>query len=81
MTESGTATFTNPDDYCAAIRGAHANLVLTGRGDFKARLTWLKLRHLHVIHGRESVARIAYVSLQPDRAFVSFLQSSEAPPV
>ena len=79
MTESGTATFTNPDDYCAAIRGAHENLILTGPGDFKARLTWLKLRHLHVIQGRESVARISYVSLQPDRAFVSFLQSSEAP--
>ena len=81
MTESGTATFTNPDDYCAAIRGAHVNLILTGPGDFKARLTWLKLRHVHVVHGRESVARIAYVSLQPNRAFVSFLQSSETPPI
>jgi AraC-like DNA-binding protein len=72
MTESGTATFTNPDDYQAAIGGASVSLVLTGRGDFKARLTWLKLRHLHVFRGRENMPRIAYVSLSPARSFISF---------
>jgi AraC-like DNA-binding protein len=81
MTESGTATFTNPDDYQAAIGGASVNLVLTGRGDFKARLTWLKLRHLHVFRGRENMPRIAYVSLSPARVFVSFPVKCDARPV
>jgi AraC-like DNA-binding protein len=72
MAECGTATFTNPDDYRSGIGDAKVNLVLTGRGDFKARLTWLKLRHLHVLRGRENIPRIAYVALLPARAFVSF---------
>lgn len=46
MTENGTATFTNPADYQTGIGDANVSLVLTARGDFKARLTWLKLRHL-----------------------------------
>jgi hypothetical protein len=49
MAESGTATFANPDDYQAGIEDARVNLILTGGGDFKARLTWLNLRHLHVV--------------------------------
>ncbi len=48
------------------------DLVLTGHGDFKARLTWVKLPQLHLLRSRESVQRIAYVSLAPVRTFVSF---------
>ncbi|MDH2351200.1 helix-turn-helix domain-containing protein [Bradyrhizobium sp. SSUT112] len=71
-TGSGTATFANPDDYQAGILGASVNLILTG-GDFKARLTWLNLHHLHVLRGNENLPRIAYISLTPARVFVSFL--------
>jgi AraC-like DNA-binding protein len=78
MAECGTATFTNPDDYRSGIGGTKVNLVLTGRGDFKARLAWLKLRHLHVLRSRESMPRITYVSLPPSRAFVSFPLGSGA---
>jgi AraC-like DNA-binding protein len=81
MTESGTATFTDPDDYQSSIGSASVKLVLTGRGDFKARLTWLKLRYLHLFSGRENVPRIAHVSLRPARAFVSFPMNCDAHPV
>ena len=81
MTASGTATFTNPDDYRAGIGGANVRLVLTGRGDFKARLTWLRLRHLHVLRGRENLPRIAYVALPPGRAFVWFPIGPDARPI
>jgi len=81
MTESGTATFTNPADYQTGIGDANVSLVLTARGNFKARLTWLKLRHLHVLRGHENVARIAYVSLLPGRAFASLPMRSDAPPI
>jgi AraC-like DNA-binding protein len=80
MTESGTATFTDPDDYRAGIGGANVSLVLTGRGDFRARLTWLKLRHLHLFRGREIMPRIAYVSLSSARSFVSFPLNSATLP-
>jgi AraC-like DNA-binding protein len=74
MIQCGSVAFTNPDEYQAAIGalGVGAKLVLTGSTDFKARLTWLRLRHLHLVSGRESVPRIAYLSLSPARAFVSF---------
>jgi AraC-like DNA-binding protein len=81
MTESGTTTFTSPDDYQAGIGGAAVNLVLADGGHFKARLTWLKLRHLHLLRCCEDVPRIAYVSLTPARVFVSFPVSSNAPVV
>src|SRR5262245_13054302 len=74
MIQCGSVAFTNPDEYQAGIGalGVNAKFVLTGSTDFKARLTWLKLRHLHLASGRESVARIACLSLPPARAFVSF---------
>jgi hypothetical protein len=44
MAENGTATFTNPDDYQAGIGDASVNFIVTGGGEFNARLTWLNLR-------------------------------------
>jgi AraC-like DNA-binding protein len=72
MVASGTATFDNPADYQAAFDGASLKLTLTGGGNFKARLTWLNLRYLRVVRGRENVPRIAYISLPPERAVFSF---------
>jgi AraC-like DNA-binding protein len=72
MAENGTATFANPDDYQAGIGDASVNLIVTGGGDFDARLTWLHLRRFHVLRGRENLPRIAFISLSPARVFVSF---------
>jgi hypothetical protein len=72
MAGNGTATFANPDDYQAGIGGASVNLIVTGGGDFKVRLTRLNLRHLHAFSCSEKLPRIAYISLQRKRAFVSF---------
>lgn len=81
MAASGTAVFTNPDDYRAVIDDATLDLFLTGPGDFKARLTWLKLDNLHIFRGRENLPRIAYLSLAPTRTFVSFPLISSPQPV
>jgi AraC-like DNA-binding protein len=81
MVASGTAVFTNPDDYRAVIDDATLDLVLTGPGDFKARLTWLKLDHLNIFRDRENLPRIAYLSLAPTRTFVSFPLISSPQPV
>jgi len=80
MAESGTATFANPDDYQAAVGDATVNLIVTGGGDFDARLTWLHLRRFHVLRGCENLPRIAFISLSPAQVFVSF-PTSEGPPL
>src|SRR5262245_8753557 len=74
MIQCGSVTFTDLDEYQAGLGllGVSAKFVLTANTDFKARLTWLKLRHLHLAGGRESAPRIACLSLPPARAFVSF---------
>ncbi|MBR1148995.1 helix-turn-helix domain-containing protein [Bradyrhizobium sp. AUGA SZCCT0431] len=78
MAENGTTALDNPDDYRAAIGAMTLNLIVTAGGDFNARLTWLNLRHLHVLHARESVPRIAFLSLSPARTFVSFPTKANA---
>jgi len=72
MAASGTATFDNPADYQAAFGDTSLKLTLTGGGNFKARLTWLNLRYLRVVRGRENLPRIAYISLPPERVVFSF---------
>jgi AraC-like DNA-binding protein len=79
MAENGTATFANPDDYQAGIGDASVNLIVTGGGDFNARLTWLNLRRLYVLRGCENLPRIAFFSLSPEQVFVSFPTSAGPP--
>jgi hypothetical protein len=69
MAENGTLTLTDPDGYTAAFGDARINLTITGAGDFNARLTRLKLKHLEVYRCCETLPRIAYLSLPPERVF------------
>jgi AraC-like DNA-binding protein len=80
MVKNGTATFANPGAYQAEFVDTSVNLIVTGAGDFNARLTRLNLRRLHVLRGRENLPRIAYFSLSPTRVFVSF-PASPGPPL
>jgi AraC-like DNA-binding protein len=61
MPAVGTSIFTDPDAYQAGFRGAAINLVLTREGAFKARLTWMELPNLHLLHSQESQARIVRI--------------------
>jgi AraC-like DNA-binding protein len=79
MAQTGTATFATPDDYCAAIGSVTAKLIVTGGGDFNARLTRLNLGHLHVLRAREVLPRIGFFSLPPEKAFVSFPTKARSP--
>jgi AraC-like DNA-binding protein len=79
MAKSGTVTFADPDDYRTAIGAAGVNLIVTGGGDFNARLTWLNLRHIGVYRACENLPRVAFISLSPAQAFVSFPTSERLP--
>jgi AraC-like DNA-binding protein len=78
MSGGGTQTFTDPSDYQASIARARINLVFTGCGDFKARLTHVDLPNLQLLRGQENLPRIAYVSLARDAVFVAFPMRSPA---
>ena len=83
MAENCTATFSDPGLYQAGILGvssksASVDFIVTGGGDFKARLTWLNLHGLRVLRGSENLPSVAYVSLPPER-IVIFFPTSTAP--
>jgi AraC-like DNA-binding protein len=79
MAEGDTRTFGDPVDYAAALGGARVNLTITGSGNFGARLTRLLLQHLEVYSCHESLPRIAYISLPPDRTVLSFPLGTASP--
>ncbi|MGY3618286.1 helix-turn-helix transcriptional regulator [Bradyrhizobium sp. USDA 10063] len=72
MAECGTLTFGYADGYTAGFGDARINLTITGAGDFDARLIRLKLNQLEACRCCESLPRIAYLSLPPERIFLSF---------
>jgi AraC-like DNA-binding protein len=72
MAENGTLTFSDPDGYAAEFGDARIDLTITGAGDFKARLTRLKLKDLEIYRCCESLPRIACISLAPELTFLSF---------
>jgi AraC-like DNA-binding protein len=79
MLGCGTTTFTDPEEYRVGIPGARINVVLTGSGDFKARLTWVNLRRLRLVRIEENLPRIAFVTLAPGPVFLSFAMRHTAP--
>ena len=72
MAEKCALTFSDPDGYAAGLSDARISLAMTGAGDFKARLTRLKLKDLKIYRCCESLPRIAYISLPPEQMFLSF---------
>lgn len=73
MTGFGTEAFTDPDDYRARLASADVRVVVTGRGPFDTRLSWLDLQHLRLLAIEEKAQRVAFVSLPVSSAAVSFL--------
>ena len=81
MPGSGTRTFLDPAQYEASLRQAHIQLVLTCGGKFGARLTWVELHHMQLLHCEEDSERIGYVSWAAPLVFVAFPAVSAALPV
>jgi AraC-like DNA-binding protein len=78
MAERGSFTFEDPDGYEAAFGDIRFNLTITGAGDFRARLTRLKLDHLECYDCYEDLPRIAYMALPQRQIFLSFPISNVA---
>jgi AraC-like DNA-binding protein len=71
MKGSGSALFTDPDDYQANLPGM-VRLMAPRVRDFSARLTWMELTDLQLLHTRETAPRVAYLSLPIEFAFIAF---------
>jgi AraC-like DNA-binding protein len=72
MGEGRTFTFDDPDRYAAGFGDVRVALTITGSGDFRARLTRVRLDHLELLGCCEILPRIIRIALPPDRVFLSF---------
>jgi hypothetical protein len=72
MPSSTVRTFTDPDEYAAAIRAANAEFTVTGRGQFTAELIRIDLHRLWMQHAFDNLARISHPTSIAGRAVVSF---------
>src|SRR6516162_1752479 len=81
MPGGGTRTFLEPDRYEASLGQAQIEAVIVPRAKFRARITWAELHHMQVLRCEEEFARLAYVQLAPELAFVTFPADSEPLPV
>ena len=72
MPSSAVQTFTDPDDYAAAIRATNAELTITGRGPFTAKLVRIDLHRLWMQRASDNLPRITHPTNIAGRAVVSF---------
>ena len=72
MPSSAVRSFTDPDDYAAAIRQTSAQITVTGRGDFTAQVIRIDLHRLWMQRLSESLPRIIHTNSLGKRAVFSF---------
>lgn len=78
MPSSTVRTFTDSDAYHAAIRDAHAEGIVTGRGVFRAELTKVGLARISLQRGK-TLPRVAYSAVDAKICGIVFLVSPDPP--
>ncbi len=76
MPSSAVRTFTDSDDYAAAIRTTRAEFTVTGRGEFAAKLIRIDLHRLWMQRFSESLPRVAHSAFMPGRTIITFRTQS-----
>jgi AraC-like DNA-binding protein len=77
MTGCGTTTYTDPDYYRVNVPGAAIDLVLTSGAEFKARVTWARMRDVTLVLVEETAPGISYISLTPALTHLAFTLRGE----
>src|SRR5205085_11621197 len=72
MPSSAVRTFTDPDDYAAAVRQGTYELTVTERGDFTAKLTRIDLHRLWMQRFSDNLPRISHIAGWGGRAVSLF---------
>ena len=82
MPGSRASVFGEPEDFENALRAdGVAALLVTGPGQFRARLTQISLDRLHLASAEEEVARVALVAVPANTILVSWLVGGKPGPV
>jgi hypothetical protein len=72
MPGSVTSVFSEPDDFQAALRADGVlSLLITGQGQFRARLTQVTLHNLRLAAGGECLSRIAFIAVPAGALLIS----------
>ena len=79
MPSSAVRTFADPDDWTTTFRGSQAELTITARGQFSAKLTWIRLHCLQMQRFFDNLPRILHVAHVHRRATISFLAPHRIP--
>jgi AraC-like DNA-binding protein len=79
MPSSAVRTFADPDDWTTTFRGSEAELTITARGRFSAKLTWIRLHCLQMQRFFDNLPRILHVAHVHRRATISFLAPQGSP--
>jgi AraC-like DNA-binding protein len=74
MLSSAVRIFSDPDDWTTTFRGSQAELTITARGRFSAKLTWIGLHRLQMQRFFDNLPRILHVAHVHRRATISFLE-------
>src|SRR5690242_16554048 len=72
MPSSAVRTFTDPDDYAAAVRQGTYELTVTERGHFVAKLTRIDLHGLWMQRFSDNLPRISHIAGWGGRAVMAF---------
>ena len=72
MPSSAVRTFTDPDAYASAIRATKAELTVTGRGQFAAKIIRIDLHRLWMQRFCDNLPRVGHSAAMSGRAIISF---------
>jgi hypothetical protein len=72
MPSSAVRTFSDPDEYAAAIRATKAELTVTGRGQFGAKIIRIDLHRLWMQRCSDNLPRVGHSASMSGRAIISF---------
>jgi AraC-like DNA-binding protein len=78
MPSSTIQSFADPDDYAASFRVSHAELAVTGRGVFSAKLVRIDLHQLWLQWLTDNLPKVVRSVNMPGRAFIGFSSGSES---
>lgn len=77
-----TSTFSEPDDFAAALRQEGClRLLITGRGQFQARLTQIVLHRQRLSAAEERLSRIAFITVPRNMVLIWFGLSGGTHPI
>jgi hypothetical protein len=72
MPSSAVRTLSDPDDFATAIRATKAEVTVTGRGQFTAKITRIDLHRLWMQRFSDNLPRLGHSAGISGRAIISF---------